>query len=348
MPAARMSSLPIAEICGGSKRLSAESNWRIREGQIGRAYHLWFESKYGPREDARAELDSMLGTMLDEDRAVVAELTQATLMNFLPPWQDGARLDCEHRVALNEHCEPVGYDDAEAVARGTLDIGWCEPRGLENHDTAVVLDHKTGHWVDVERHLLQLAGYGIAYARARKKRYLALYIHIVRRAKCVSLQLGVDAEGLPIYLLDLESPAASVLWQRVLVAATNDDTEFVTGGHCEECWERLHCPARLLPASTMQEGLAPLAKGEDATAEEMAAVLVAAKAMKDVAARAFESAEAWVRRRGPIVSGTQVFEAYETAGRRSAKVDDLIAAGLGQYVNPGTPGVKFGWHRAKK
>lgn len=345
MTARRFSSLPMAEVCGPSAALSKASKWRMREGQIGRAFHLWFEHKYGSvgNDEAKAKYDEMLVSMLEEDRETVGELTSDTLLRFVPPWKPGTALEMELELAINEYREPVAYDSPDAIARGKLDVGWIENRGPENTPTAIIVDHKTGHWVDVRKHMLQLAGYAIAYARLREVRHVVMYVHLVRESKVICVKADETADGEGIYMLDLDGPEGSALWQRVLVAAMNVDTEYVVGSHCSDCFERMHCPARMLPASALLEKMAAMKAGEDAEHDQVRDMLVAADALADTAKNAKEFAQAWVRARGNITDGGRVYAASESKGRRTAQVDELLAAGLDKYVKDGAPGIRFGW-----
>lgn len=139
------------------------------------------------------------------------------------------------------------------------------------------------------------------------------------------------------------------------------EPEATKGEHCQNCYQRLHCSAYLLPvmsdaaATAAQDDphgeLMPLMEPGALTAEaacgvinwleRAGAVIRSAEKLRDLVQG---NLEAFVLAHGPIVAGDREYAATPKTGRRlGATVGELEKRGLTDLIRPGKPGWKFGW-----
>lgn len=317
----RISSLPVAEHCGLSPAIAAEHPEAPGRGAFkGKAYH----ARVARQKDA-ADLVALL---TEAERAEVESWALPTEIS----------LDAEHEIALglttvgrySPHGTPGNLTD------GTADIAW--PDIEFNPPVAVVGDFKTGALPIEDGPLtLQLVAYGFAYANKIGATAMRLGIWYARRGEW-------DWSA----TIELDSPEAADLWRRVTVAATNPPIA-APGPWCDSCFQRHRCPARLLPAlaGPLAPELAPfVAGGAELTPAAAAVGLRVIAAMREVADRAEEHLRAAVRGGLQLVEGGKIYGPSMVAGRRSADVAGLEAAGLTDYIKPGRPYERWGWRRA--
>lgn len=317
----RISSLPVAEHCGLSPAIAAEHPEAPGRGAFkGKAYHA--------RVARQADAADLMALLTEAERTEVE--------GWALPTDEPA--GAEHEIALG--LTMVGryspHGTAGNLTDGTTDVAWATGAAAEL--TAVVGDYKTGalHVEDGPRSL-QLVGYGFAYANKIGAQHMRLGIWYAREARW---DWGAA--------IALDSPEAADLWRRVTVAATNPPIA-APGPWCDSCFQRHRCPARLLPAlaGPLAPELAPFVAGAaDLTPAAAATGLRVIAAMREVADRAEEHLRAAVRGGLQLVEGGKIYGPSMVAGRRSADVASLEAAGLTEYIKPARPYERWGWRRA--
>jgi hypothetical protein len=137
--------------------------------------------------------------------------------------------------------------------------------------------------------------------------------------------------------------------------------EAVIGEHCEDCYQRMHCSAHLLPATLVPiHGLPAPGFFEGVTVSITADNIAAALAWVDGAVKLVsrakklvelveENANAYVKQNGPVTVGELEYGPVPTKGKRmGATVGTLEKEGLQRLIRPGNPGVKYDWYPALK
>lgn len=321
----RMSALPQAEKCGLAPKLHIDHPTASGRAALkGTAYHA---RASGDREKAAAALD------------VLTAAERAEVMSWpIPEAPDGAVR--ERPVGLTARGRFAAYGSDGVLTEGTLDVGWLEAATPEQGSTsvAVVGDYKSGVMPVEDGPLsLQLAAYGFAMADFWGAPAMRLGIWYARRG---------EWDWSPTILLDGE--VAADLWRRVLYAASSPPVAN-PGVACETCWERGHCPERLLPAldGSAAEVLGPfMAGGPELTPARAAQGLRLIAAMRDVADRAEEQVRAAVLAGMCVEQDGKVYAPSDVAGRLTADVKQLEADGLTQYLRRGIGYRRWGWRRA--
>lgn len=240
----------------------------------------------------------------------------------------------EWAFALNRAGGLTAWDDPDRVTRGYLDHWWQEP-GLY-----VVRDDKTGDRpVTHPADNLQLAAYLKAAGQV---------------ATFGSRAVGEVANPKKGQLVRYEYQPGEVdeLWERFLRAEAKSRVVPVLaepGGHCAECYERLRCDVRLLPAMKVGESnpMQFALPGGMLSKSTAPAALMVLQALKDVVERADEHLRAWALENGPIVDGAKEWGPTETQGRESADLKLLKADGLTKYIKRGQPYQAFRWRNRK-
>lgn len=322
----RCSALPQNEHCGLSSVLAAnDPRGSGSRARVGIGYHA---------VAAGASLADVTDGLTKDELADLAELRWP---GDVPP--NAIR---ERRLGLS----PLGrYQEPGkrgALTEGTPDAFWLwddlAPTGAR---CVGVVDYKTGQLPVEDGPLsLQLVAYGFAAADL---------------LGCDAMKLGIwyaRGEGRWDWseVIPLDSPQAADLWKRVVAAATAEP-KAQPGPHCESCWQRAICPARLLPAidGTALGELEPFVanSGTELTPASAEVGLRLISAMREVADRAEEHVRSEVLAgRLHLERDGKVYGPSEVAGRRSASVEDLAKAGLSQYVRQGKPYLRWSWKRA--
>lgn len=110
------------------------------------------------------------------------------------------------------------------------------------------------------------------------------------------------------------------------------------GPHCLQCYQRIHCPAWLLPAHEGETALTPLTSKGELTKDNAGRALCAVMALEEAASRAREVLKGFVLAEGPIVVGEREWGPVMMPGRKSGpSVGDLEAAGLVHLIKEGRP-----------
>lgn len=329
----RPSALPIAEHCGLAPELAKQhERGDRRDALIGTAYHALVA------KDPKA-MDHVDALTVDERRQLMARAVPTDL----PPVRSH-----EIKIGLTPQGRWAEYGARGNLTEGTADIAWLEaPGAVVRGDveeppavsTLVLADVKAGPWSVEDGPLsLQLAAYAFALAdhwRAQAFRPAIWYYGEARW------------DWGPVVLLDSEE--AADLWRRVVIAATKRP-EATPGPWCDRCYERAHCPARLLPA--LAGPLAPelepfIVDGPPLTPERAADGLRVIAAMREVAERAEEQIRAEVRKGLRLEVGGKVYGPSFVQGRETIDKAALERDGLAeQYTRRGKPYERWGWRRA--
>lgn len=328
----RPSALPIAEHCGLAPELAARTErGDRRDALIGKAYHA-IASK-----DPKA-VDHVDVLTVAERK----ELVRRALPTDVPDFASH-----EIRIGLTPQGRWADHGARGNLTEGTADIAWLEePAAIPRYagedpptvPTLVLADVKNGPWsVDEGPISLQMVAYAFALAdhwRAQAFRPAIWYYGEARW------------DWGPVILLD--SDEAADLWRRVVIAATKRP-EATPGPWCDRCFERAHCPARLLPAlaGPAAPELAPFVEGgPELTPETAATGLRVIAAMRDVADRAEEHLRAAVRAGLRMEVGGKVYGPSFVKGRQSVDAAALERDGLAeQYMKQGAPYERWGWRR---
>jgi hypothetical protein len=219
-------------------------------------------------------------------------------------------------------------ETGDVITRGTADL-------VASHgDDLLVVDWKTGRpeFVAPAAENLQLHAYGLA----------------------VALDCGLEAYRVALGFLDGdqltldEAPPVKgaemwTMFNRIKAAAARPPVAS-PGEHCARCWSRVHCHAwrdRVTTALALLPGEAVALTDETATA--LALRLADVKKAAEVAE---EMVKAHVRGGGRVEHDGKIYAPSMVAGRKTADVKALEAAGLGQYVKQGAGYETWKWRRA--
>ena len=217
----RPSMLPTSEKCGLAPVLAAnDPRGSGSRARVGTAYHAVAASAPNANDLIEALTDSEKG-----------ELAELRWPSDIPP--DAIR---ERKLGLSptgRHTEPGTPGN---LTEGTPDVFWTSE---DEHGKMLHLaDYKTGSLPVEDGPLsLQLVAYGFAAADLMGCDSMQLSIWYARGS-------GHWDNAEPVAL---DSSQAADLWKRVTAAATALPVA-QPGPHCETCWQRAICPARLLPA----------------------------------------------------------------------------------------------------
>ncbi len=240
----------------------------------------------------------------------------------------------EWAFALNRSGGLCPWDDPDRATRGYIDHWWQE------EGFYVVRDDKTGDRpVTHPADNLQLAPYLLAAGQVAS--FGAKPVGEVANPKIGRLVRYMYQPG-----------EVEALWERFLRAEAKSRAVPVLaepGGHCAECYQRMQCDVRLLPAmKNIETAMEPFMAGAAGLSRDnVATALCLVQAMSDVAERADEHLRAWVLENGPIVEGAKEWGPGETAGRESADLKLLKADGLTKYIKRGQPYQTFRWRNRK-
>lgn len=170
-----------------------------------------------------------------------------------------------------------------------------------------------------------------------------------------------DAKGvLPLYSSVIDEDRLWDIVARVKavpkVDPEGEQPEATVGDHCDDCYQRMHCDAHLLPATVVATvglpapGFADIAK-EPITADNVAAALAWAEKADELTKTAAQTVkavraniDAYVRQFGSVQVGAMEYGPVPTKGKRmGATVETLEKEGLQRLIRPAKAGVKCDW-----
>lgn len=284
--------------CYGAIALSASGpQTRTEYSGFGQAWAATVEC----RPDALTEVMKLTP---DERQRLIDAGTWYASEHPLPP-------DARHnvRVALDREGHVVDYESPDAITCGSMDHTGEEDGG----DLVWVRDDKTGQRpVPNPSENLQTA----AYLVARMDETCASR----GRVEIVNPILRTYEE----YVFTRDE--ITVLWERIVAKIDGydpDHPEYSIGAHCDECYQRRHCPAHLMPAMQGAEALLPFTRPGGLTAETLPAAWRVVKAMEAITDEARGAMKAFVAEHGPQdLGGGKVLRFVDVAGgeRRAHRV----------------------------
>lgn len=340
----RCSKLNEAENCGlaGSIDLNATSIF----GMMGDAFHAANAAHYRPGEQRFTEERAIAFGVIGQDKA--ADVT-IMLKDLWRTWTPPEHAMFEKPMALNRDGLAVPYGSDKAITQGTADCVWLEG------DYVVVIDFKSGaraEWnVPLPADNLQLLAYAFGFADLLGKTKVKIGIYLAASDEEKPEDRWRWAE------IDLDTPAATQLWERVRAAALHDPNEAVLGPHCGECFNRIQCRAYMIPAISDLERTETLSVvGTDEGVlppERMLKVLQVADALGKLSESAKDWAKAYVAKYGDVVINGKKWGPIPMKGKESTSVSKLREAGLYDRavavgaVTTSAPSKQHRWTNAK-
>lgn len=299
-----------------------------------------------PYSSFGAAFAALVAGRTDEANAARARLTaqqDADLFllaaRYLAELPRGEGAECEYHFALLPNGERCEWEDPRRVTRGKIDAWW---KYRDGGVWMVLRDDKTG--VSHVPHPADNLQFGV-YAKALEAEAFG--------ARIIG-EIAKPAEDNPkkrLIRYEYQPGEVEGLWERFLRAAAKVDIAeppAEPGGHCSDCWERQRCDARLLPAmSPTAPELAPfMAGGPPLTQENARAAIRVVQAMGDVYETAIEQLRAYALENGPIIDGEKKWGPIDVAGKKSADLAAIEAAGASQFIKRGKPSLQFRWTNA--
>ncbi len=312
----RISSLPITQYCSAAGVLGN------RHG-AGRAAAM--SSAFHARAAETEEADALLARLTEEEVAEIdtwylptdVTLADGTVLVY-------AEAEREFETMLDKDGEYTDDPD-QAVTVGHPDMRWIADHEIEGEHTKVcyVGDLKKTDYSSPDGvNSLQLIAYGFAEAsRHGCDAFVVGYWNLTDGGWDWGevIELGFESIG----LLD-----------RVLHAAQNTNGEYTTGGHCNRCWDRLHCQEYLLPIQDPEATLFPLSKPGGLTKENVLPILEKVLRAKKLLPACEQQLKAYVKEHGPIPNGEgKEWRRRETKGGKVV----LDKAALVKYVEQNLP-----------
>lgn len=240
---------------------------------------------------------------------------------------DGVTGKVELEVAVELHDPETG----ELITAGTADVV------IDDGTTVTIWDWKTGRpeFVTEAAGNMQLHSYALA----------------------VALQRGRDAYAVRAVFLDSDgahpSEASAVagaeMWTMLnrIKAAAARPAVATPGEHCARCWSRVHCHAWRDRVSTSLALIHASASSDLQLTDETATALALRLAdVKKAAEAAEDMVKAHVRAGGRVEHDGKVYAPTQVAGRKTADVKALEAAGLHEYMKQGAGYEIWKWRRA--
>lgn len=328
----RMSSLPMAQLCGLAPRLDSPSGIAAAQST---AYH----ARAARQKDAL----ELMARLPDDVRAeaMAWPLPQETeVLGRKLHYDDATYEAC---VGLTADLEACAIDSPACASPGHVDAYW-DPFDYEGHSIVPLVDLKRSRYT-ATLSSLQLQAYGWALAQLCGADGYVAGIYVISDATW-------RWPKAPVVLADLDTlPLAA----KLQAAVTNTSGEAVMGPHCTECYSRAKCPAHLLPAvaATGEEGgvyRSIAANGIDSSNAGQGVLML--DSLKTLAKRLEESLKAHVEANGPVVLGGKQWSKCG-GGKPGTRLDakslqrdypDLCAGYLRDYETPPA----FRWSNAPK
>lgn len=331
----RASALNEAELCGLAPEISRLRNASGRKALMGTAAHAVFDGGIGSKAAEKA-----LARLTPDERAEIAQWKKPTPARF-----PDNELDSGLRYEDATRETPVGLDVngcfvavikgidggyacpvGELLVPATPDMYWISDDGPDG--TVVYLgDIKTGEMPITGGALsLQFVAPALALADKFNADWICTGIWWAREGRWEwSEPVAVDSE------------LAVQLWQRIRSAATNP-IQAVTGPHCNDCWQRAHCPEFMLPVSQAETKLAPLTQPGGLTADNAVEAFTVLQAMDKLVEIGKGTLKAFIREHGPVAAAAgKVLTLQQMPGRETADSAALKADGLTKYIKQGQP-----------
>lgn len=318
----RMSSLPVVQFCPQAARLGAQYG-SGRAAAMSRYFHA--KCAGVPCKDVvTAEEAEIIDTW---QAPTDVTLWDGTVLRY-------ADADKERGLCYYDCNSPEGHDGED----GHLDFAWII--GPKGDRSAYVADIKKSRWTTLDGpESLQLMAYGISYAQEVKAQRFCTGIFIAETGEWQWLNR----------MIEVNSDEFRELEARVLAAAHNTEGQACTGGHCRDCYARLHCPEHLLASVDSVGWLSPIARGEKlASPEELRSLLLAAQNVAELCDKAIEHVKEAARRGIPIEDPEtgKVYRAVQCKGRESVTPKSLrekMGEEAEQYISRGKPYDQFRW-----
>lgn len=337
----RPSSFQLAELCERAPYLSA----KYREANA--------LTTFGQTVDGQVSRGLQAGELVLADGEELLPETEQILKWIRATFVEHAEFHVQRRVTLRDP------ETGEELTSGTPDLLVV----LRAQRRIVVVDWKkigqwwAGHLAAPDQNLQQLI-YGVA---------ASLEFALDTPIDSFKVILACfDADGVrPQESQEIQQSEWWDVIRRVKAVPRVDvdgrEPEATKGEHCQNCYQRMHCSAYLLPimsdaAATASQDepkgeLTPLMEPGALTSETALGVIEWLGRAGDVIRRAEklrdlvqENLEAFVLVHGPIVADDREYAATPTTGRRlGATVKELEKRGLTDMIRAGKPGWKFGW-----
>lgn len=337
----RMSSLPVLGQCGMSDQLGrgVETSNSLRSTIFHRYCEvgIWPDAINQLSEQDAAEIrrwkvpTKMVIT--DRDTKVTLEYKDA---------EKEVILGLDSNLDFVELDSGLSQDELENIPNlllsGHMDMGWDIPQ----LDLVVVNDIKSSIFAVKDRaESLQLHGYGLSYAKAKKRsRYLTAIWDASDGKHYVNDRI-----------IELDSFEFAEISERIRLAANNNSDKYTKGTHCSSCWKRDSCPAHLVDLGD-ENRFAKLFSGQ-ATERDVREALVAVKGLGELANKVTDFCKDWASRHGGIRSedGLKVFKPMMRGGRKSLD-QELVCKELGldsldKFMKKGNDYVAFDWSLIK-
>lgn len=321
----RISLLPITYYCPLAGRLG-EQYGAGRSAAVSTAFHAWCAGDpealsaldEGEREEVRKW--KRPADVIVEGTGVLLEYDTA---------------EVERRVGLTKDGRFCAADDSQAITAGTLDFAWV--REVNGHRVAFVGDIKRQEWTQTDPMSLQLLGYAFAWADLHECSHF-----------CTGLWYATEGEWKWGDLVDLESPEALRMWERVSYAAQNTEGPGVMGSHCGDCYSRLQCPEYLLPPEVASSSLACLTEGGELTEDKALELKLLLDRAKKTTEAAEKTLKEYAKRVGGIRDGKgKIWKAIPVKGRASfdkkSLEKDMGKEFVEKYTKVGAQGTRMSW-----
>jgi hypothetical protein len=338
-PKNRMSSLPMAQFCAHSPRLSQIGSGRA--AAMSSVFHAICADAPGAVEsfarlpdDERDEIMTWKSPV-DFDLEMPGSLGKLTLK-----YKDAIK---EAEVALDKHGVYTADADA-ALTVGHIDAYWVVDVPKVGK-VAVVIDLKRSQYTTVDgADSLQLMAYLLAIA--------SKYGCAHGFTGIWSLTEGEWSFGRMLDMSDDVFSEIATITSRVLAAARNTEGDYSMGGHCNTCYGRLHCPSYLMPPEVAESSLAPFTDGTALAAlspKERGELLQLVERAVKTAEAAKAALKAGVYAGLPVDADGKTYKPVKQKGRASfdAKTFEAEQPELARkYIKLGAPFDTFRWVKA--
>jgi hypothetical protein len=232
----------------------------------------------------------------------------------------------------------MSLEGQESLTEGTLDFCWVVE--VNGETWVYVGDLKRSKWtLSYDPESLQLHTYGIG---AALKFEAVGYVTGVWAAIEGEWRWGTE-------MVRLDSDRCAEVYQRIYHAALNKDEQASTGPHCDECYQRMHCPDHLMPAALGATWLAPVSEGILPTPDSARECLEQIKTVRALADKAEDQLKALVKGGHLKVlsaDGKKHWVPCESKGRESTSVKAVREAfgdEAEKAIKMGPPIVSMKW-----
>jgi hypothetical protein len=309
----RPSSLDIARFCGLAPTLGAKYG-AGRSAAMSSAFHAHAaKTPEAPRLLARLTPEERTDVLA---RALPGDLTLPSVGTLR--YQDASK---ELAVAL------VGLPGKDPII-GTCDMAWQVDDGI------VVGDIKATRFSSAHpNESLQMAAYGFALTQKAGASWYIPAHWIVD-----------DGRWLIGERVDVDSIDGAARLEDVVFAAEHTATVGSPGPHCQECYERSHCPEYLMPPELAATSLAKFTEAGAIYSYDDVQTIARLEKTLEVAKRQLKDS---ARQSGGIPGPDgKIWKPVTMPGRQSADLKALQAAGMTEYIKQGESFEQFRWVKA--